>query len=730
MTYYTRFGPQLFQLEDCSLIFKNMRAINNNSSKGKLVRYKVNGVSKSVWVAAFETVIVEEIENADDLLNATSRQKNELSVFYKDATGARNLFDGSGFVQDVSEQTKWKGAMGLIENGRTLEFASSTFSRYGNDPITLYYRPADADNFNELGTQFYLYPHDELPYGSDEILNGSYRLFLRSGEVSSRAPAVYTNILPENMGVVINANDPNSAALAATYRTTWGIPSGNTATVYLGSAEDMGANAAAITSARTSILLNMPANVQYLALCWRYPSRASSNSITWAITMGYSTISQDIDPLPTNPMWNYAGSTPYDSLGIRPSMLVYSGFVVQNAILAHGFRPSGTCYMLAANDQPQQPRGRARLTQMNALSASTQYVASGVSFNFTNNLGGTSGSNNGNNVLNKTDLMFYFNGMYTIYGMNTNTIRRGAIGDYVTSTSGNLPSGAGQTPISYLLENGFVGTAGSVIEPWQNAFQCGTVCQPGSGDLMDQFPNIDVLVNRYVNGRSLVEAYWKSLKQPPRILLLGDPMVAPFALNVTSGGTPSVQGCTNPYAENFNPSATTNDGSCTFAESEYVMTFSSTTVAQLVPQNLTPLIIQNTTSKQGQLIGGKMKIHDWANAARANIHYPCNFFGVWTVRYTDVTFSANSYQWLNNFLRIQPRTGGDTNSQIMFVFTDGTSQVVEGGYVNTNQEYGQLNLVMPYPVQLTSLVGKSGGSDNNACAMEFASVYIMKHIVR
>lgn len=712
-----------------------MIALTNSSSKGRFLRYKANGVPKSVWVEGYQTVIVQDLNSVDDLLNASSRQKNEIIEKNKNNISTGKFESGKGFVKNVTDVPKWKGQIGLIQNSLTHEFSSSTFQRVGADPLTLYYRKEDTtpSTFAELGTTFYSHPHRGLPYTeSDAIDYGPYRLDLNGGNVITRTPQAFTNILPENMGIVINSNDPSSSGLAATYRATWGIPLSNVVTVSLGSNVDMGGNAGAITTARNTIATNMPTNVQWLALCWKSPSRAGANSITWAMTMGYSTISQNTDPLPTNPMWGYGGNTPFDTLGIRPSMLVYSAYTVQQAILAHGFRPSGTCYMVASNDQTGQPRGRARLAQMWNLSASTAYIASGISFNFTNSLSGPQGDTATNNVLNKADLMFYFNGMYTINGMNTNTIRKGAIGDYVTSTSGNLPDGLGQRPVTYLLDHGFVGTAGSVIEPWQNAFNGGypPYYNAGAGDLTDQFPNIEVLLNQYISGKSLIEAYWKSLKQPTRMLLLGDPMVAPFAYGVGTGSTPTINGCTNPYADNFNPSATTNDGSCSFSENTYDMSHSSTTISQLVPLEGSPIIYQPTSWKQARITGGYMKVSTWSGASLPNIYYPCNVMGLWTVRYTNVSFSANSYQWINSALRIQPRSGGDTDSEIVYVFPNQSTQVVEDGYVNLNTEYAKRSFVLPQPITLTSIVGKNGLSDNNACSMQFSDVRLFKRIIR
>ena len=125
-----------------------------------------------------------------------------------------------------------------------------------------------------------------------------------------------------------------------------------------------------------------------------------------------------------------------------------------------------------------------------------------------------------------------------------------------------------------------------------------------------------------------------------------------------------------------------------------------------------------------------MKVSTWVGASLSNIYYPCSMFGLWTVRYANVSFSGNSYQWINSALRIQPRVGGDTDSEIVYVFPNQSTQVVEDGYVNLNTEYVKRSFVLPVPITLTSIVGKNGLADNNACPMQFTDVRLFKRIIR
>lgn len=501
------------------------------------------------------------------------------------------------------------------------------------------------------------------------------------------------NIDPNKMGIVINIDNPTSKAIADEYMLRWGIPASNVVQVNLGNTDNVTSAIAAVAKNKLSTL---PAGVQWLALCWDKPSRVdNTNSITWVMTNGFNSISTS-GSLPTNPMFGYTGNQPFTEKGVRPSMLVVSAALVQKAKSAHAKRPTGTCYMMAANDQSGQPRGRSRLTQMQALNGSTQYA--GVGFNFTNSLSGPAGETPTNNILNKADMLFYFNGMYKIYGMETNTIKNGAVGDYVTSTSGTLPDGAGQTPITYMIQNGFVGSLGTVVEPWQSGLPAGS----SNGGLVEQFTNIQTFIPLYYEGRSLVDAYWKSVKWPTRTLFMGDPMVAPWGTDL--GGTTPILGCTDPTAINYNPAATMNDGTC-----QYVTPPSGSLAKYSFESDSTPILLkadvganlsQATGWKQAKISAGKMIVDNY------NVTYPMNLPLVKKIVYRNITFTkAHNYEYLNNFIRI------DVSGRAY----DETNNLTIATSIPVNVNIPELILPLATPATITSLVGSGIEATNGPC---------------
>ncbi|MGE0558070.1 MAG: TIGR03790 family protein, partial [Burkholderiales bacterium] len=54
----------------------------------------------------------------------------------------------------------------------------------------------------------------------------------------------------------------------------------------------------------------------------------------------------------------------------------------------------------------------------------------------------------------------------------------------------------------------------------------GAVVEPCN--LQPKFPNPLVLIDRYLRGDTLIEAYWKSVQMPGQGVFIGEPLAAPF----------------------------------------------------------------------------------------------------------------------------------------------------------------------------------------------------------
>jgi len=99
------------------------------------------------------------------------------------------------------------------------------------------------------------------------------------------------------------------------------------------------------------------------------------------------------------------------------------------------------------------------------------------------------------------------------WGNTGSQILPGAICESLTSYSGILREGAGQTPLTELLRYGAAGSSGTVVEPYA---------------IQAKFPHPMIQVH-YAKGCSLAEAFYQSVHGPYQLLIVGDPLCQPWA---------------------------------------------------------------------------------------------------------------------------------------------------------------------------------------------------------
>jgi hypothetical protein len=88
----------------------------------------------------------------------------------------------------------------------------------------------------------------------------------------------------------------------------------------------------------------------------------------------------------------------------------------------------------------------------------------------------------------------------------------GAICEHLTSCGGMMGERDGQTPCTEFIRAGAAGSSGAVTEPYA---------------LQEKFPSPFMHLH-YVKGSTLVEAFYQSLEGPYQLLIIGDPMCAPW----------------------------------------------------------------------------------------------------------------------------------------------------------------------------------------------------------
>ena len=109
--------------------------------------------------------------------------------------------------------------------------------------------------------------------------------------------------------------------------------------------------------------------------------------------------------------------------------------------------------------------------------------------------------------------MFYFTGLAKVKDITTKTFLPGSIADHLTSAGGKL-TGSSQMSSLRWLEAGATGSYGAVVEP------CAFV---------EKFPRPNIVINRYLDGETLIESYWKSVEMPGQGVFIGEPLATPFS---------------------------------------------------------------------------------------------------------------------------------------------------------------------------------------------------------
>ena len=327
-------------------------------------------------------------------------------------------------------------------------------------------------------------------------------------------PSTASGINPNDVCVVVNTQDPTSAAMATAYMSAWGIPLANLVNVSLGTAEDL-TTAATLNTARTAINAK---GRQFTVLAFSVPSRyAGQQSITSAITFGNRSVSN----MTVSSLYQYTGMMPRSDKGVAPAVLLRSANYIRRD--AHGTRPTGQSILVLAKDQSGTPRGSARAAQ--GIAGVTVWDNRSLS-----NVG--TGGNACNWISNDcwvstrkpgtTPIIAGYQSMFQLGADGGAVWAKGYYGDHVTSTGGTLPTGAGQTPLTYHLDRGASMTAGTVVEPWQDS----SGNSPGS--LVEQFVDVRIFHPLFIGGSPVGVAVWAAVKCPDRTLFVGDLMCSPF----------------------------------------------------------------------------------------------------------------------------------------------------------------------------------------------------------
>jgi uncharacterized protein (TIGR03790 family) len=311
-----------------------------------------------------------------------------------------------------------------------------------------------------------------------------------------------SRIGPEQLAVIVNDADPLSRRIAGYYRSQRHIPADNM--IHLRFAP--GATTMArvdFERLKAQVDRQTPPGVQAYALTWAAPYRVECMSITTAFALGYNSAycAPGCRATRASPYFDSNSRAPQTDLALRPTMAIaaldfaHAKALIDRGVAADNTFPRGTGYLVSTTD-------RYRNVRAPIYPAVVKYLGLFLDLHVVT----------ADSIAHKDDVLFYFTGSAQVANVDTNHFLPGAVADHLTSTGGQLTDSHQMSSLRW-LEAGATGSYGAVVEP----------C-----NFPQKFPNPGVLISRYLQGETLLEAYWKSVAWPGQGIFIGEPLAAPF----------------------------------------------------------------------------------------------------------------------------------------------------------------------------------------------------------
>ena len=316
-----------------------------------------------------------------------------------------------------------------------------------------------------------------------------------------------SGLVAKDLAIIVNRQDPLSVNIANYYQQQRKIPKENIITISFKTGQSV-MHPGEFAVLQKTVESKTPKHIQAYLLTWADPYRVGCMSISSAFALGFDK-QYCAEGCKLTAQSRYAGSTslkPYDDLGIRPTMLLAAtSFAQAKALIDRGIAADGQAvledheafaYLVETSDKNRSVRKKV-FPFVEAL------LAEQISIN----------SIKTDAIKNKTQIMFYFTGKKFIDSIKSNQFLPGAMADHLTSTGGKLTNSAQMSALRW-LEGGATGSYGTVVEP----------C-----NFLEKFPNPLVAMIHYLQGASLIEAYWKSVVMPGQGVFIGEPLAKPYA---------------------------------------------------------------------------------------------------------------------------------------------------------------------------------------------------------
>ncbi len=307
---------------------------------------------------------------------------------------------------------------------------------------------------------------------------------------------------PQHLALIVNDEDPLSRRIGEYYQTRRHIPASNVIHVKFTPGSNV-MRPQTFRLIKEQLDKQVPASIQGYVLTWTAPYRVGCMSITTAFAAGFDEAFcvQGCKATRASPYFNSNSQRPFTDFNWRPTIMLagetYAAVqaLIDRGVTADGTHPDGTAYLLSTSDKVRNTR--ARFYPGIHLLQSDRFKVETIK---------------GNSLQHRSDIMFYFTGLVHVKGIDKNQYRPGAIADHLTSAGGKL-TGSRQMSSLRWLQAGATGSYGTVVEP------CAFI---------QKFPRPNIVIDRYLNGETLLEAYWKSVQWPGQGVFIGEPLAAPF----------------------------------------------------------------------------------------------------------------------------------------------------------------------------------------------------------
>ncbi len=328
-------------------------------------------------------------------------------------------------------------------------------------------------------------------------------------QAANMPPEVPQSLGPDQLALVVNLDDPASVETAAYYQKQRRIPAANVVRVRF-RADVSTLSEQAFASLHKEVSRKTPPHVQAYALAWTQPYRVGCMGITSAFAFGYDAAwcAAGCGETRASPYFNTPGIAPWSMHRMRPAMLLAGRSVAEvKALIDRGVAadhtfPPGTAYLVNTEDKARNVRASLYPTTSRLMGKLINIASVDHS------------------VTRRDDVLAYFTGLVRVPGLDQLYFRPGAVADHLTSSAGQLTDSSQMSALEWLTA-GATGSYGTVVEP----------CNHPS-----KFPNPGLFLSYYLDGATLLEAYWKSVAWPGQGVFVGEPLARPYGARWVKDG--------------------------------------------------------------------------------------------------------------------------------------------------------------------------------------------------